>query len=333
MSALAPTLQAFFTDRLINQRQVSAHTVTAYRDTFRLLLVFSQARSGKAPSELDIADVDWETVNAFLAHLRDVRRNSPRTRNARLAAIHSLFRYAALRHPEHAESIQAVLAIQPARFDKADISFLGPDEVDALLAAPDRSRWFGRRDHALLALAVQTGLRVSELTGLNCGNVQLGAGAHVSCLGKGRKHRSTPLTASMSATIAVWLDERAGEPCDPLFPTSRGRRLSTDAVALVLTRHAASAAHSCPSLASKNLSPHVLRHTAAMRLLHAGVDPVTIALWLGHEQAETTQIYVHADQSIKERALARTAPLGTVPGRYRPPDRLLAFLDHLGQSA
>ena len=229
MSALAPTLQAFFTDRLINQRQVSAHTVTAYRDTFRLLLVFSQARSGKAPSELDIADLDSETVNAFLAHLRDVRRNSPRTRNARLAAIHSLFRYAALRHPEHAESIQAVLAIQPARFDKADISFLGPDEVDALLAAPDRSRWFGRRDHALLAVAVQTGLRVSELTGLDCGNVQLGAAAHVSCLGKGRKHRSTPLTASMSATIAVWLDERAGAAMRPPLPhqprtTSQHRR-------------------------------------------------------------------------------------------------------------
>lgn len=312
---------------------MSSHTVTAYRDTFRLLLAFNQARSVKAPSELNITDLDSETISAFLVHLRDHRHNSPRTRNARLAAIHSLFRYAALRHPEHAQSIQAVLAIQPARFNKTDIAFLNPEEVDALLAAPERSRWFGRRDHALLALAIQTGLRVSELTGLTCGDVHLGSGAHVSCVGKGRKHRSTPLTATVRATIAAWLDERGGQSPDPLFPTSTGRRLSTDAVALIISRHADTAAQSCPSLASKTLSPHVLRHTAAMRLLHAGVDPVTIALWLGHEQAETTQIYVHADETIKERALALTAPPGTAPGRYRPPDPLLAFLEQLGRSA
>lgn len=215
MSALAPTLQAFFTDRLIGQRQVSSHTVTAYRDTFRLLLAFNQARSGKAPSELNITDLDSETISAFLVHLRDHRHNSPRTRNARLAAIHSLFRYAALRHPEHAQSIQAVLAIQPARFNKTDIAFLNPEEVDALLAAPERSRWFGRRDHALLALAIQTGLRVSELTGLTCGDVHLGSGAHVSCVGKGRKHRST----------------RSPQPC--VQPSPLG---STSAAANHLTR-------------------------------------------------------------------------------------------------
>jgi integrase/recombinase XerD len=329
MTALAPTLQAFFTDRLIDQRQASVHTIAAYRDTFRLLLCFAEARIGTAPSLLDISDLDVDMVGAFLVHLRDDRHNGPRTRNARLAAVHALFRYAALRHPEHAATIQGVLALPPARFEKADIAFLEPHEVDALLAAPDRSRWFGRRDHTLLALAVQTGLRVSELTGLTCGDVHLEIGPHVRCLGKGRKQRSTPLTTGVATTLRAWLDERGGAERDPLFPTSRGRRISTDAVAVILAKHVAAATPSCPTLASKRVTPHVLRHTAAMRLLHAGVDTSTIALWLGHEQVETTQIYVHADQTIKERALARTAPIGTAPGRYRPSDTLLAFLDQL----
>jgi site-specific recombinase XerD len=243
--------------------------------------------------------------------------------------VHALFRYAALRHPEHAATIQGVLAVPPARFERTLIAFLEPNEVDALLAAPDRSRWFGRRDHALLALTIQTGLRVSELTGLTCGDVHLGIGAHVRCLGKGRKQRATPLTTGVVAVLRGWLDERGGTADDPLFSTSRGRRLSTDAVALIIAKHIEAATLSCPQLASKHVSPHVLRHTAAMRLLHAGVDTSTIALWLGHEQVETTQIYVHADQTIKERALARTAPLGTAPGRYRPSDTLIAFLEQL----
>ena len=329
MTALAPTLQAFFTDRLIGQREASTHTIAAYRDTFRLLLGFAEIRCKKAPSNLDLDDLDAETVGAFLAHLRDERHNGPRTRNARLSAVHSLFRYAALRHPEHAATIQGVLAVAPTRFEKVDVAFLSPDEVDSLLTAPDRSRWFGRRDHALLALAIQTGLRVSELTGLTCGDVHLGTGAHVRCVGKGRKQRSTPLTSRVVAVVRGWLYERGGAPGDPLFPTSRGRRLSSDAVALMIARHVATATGRCPTLAAKHVSPHVLRHTAAMRLLHAGVDTSTIALWLGHEGAETTQIYVHADQTIKERALARTAPLATLPGRYRPPDPLLGFLEQL----
>jgi site-specific recombinase XerD len=329
MTALASTLQAFFTDRLIGQRQASAHTVAAYRDTFRLLLCFAEAHVGKAPSVLDVGDLDAEMIGAFLVHLRDDRHNGPRTRNARLSAVHALFRYAALHHPEHAATIQGVLAIPPARFEKTDIAFLEPGEVEALLAAPDRSRWFGRRDHALLAVAIQTGLRVSELTGLTCGDVHLGAGPHVRCVGKGRKQRATPLTAGIVAVLRAWLDERGAAEGDPLFSTSRGRRLSTDAVALILARHVEAATKSCPTLASKNVSPHVLRHTTAMRLLHAGVDTSTIALWLGHEQVETTQIYVHADQTIKEHALERTAPLGAAPGRYRPPDPLLAFLEQL----
>jgi site-specific recombinase XerD len=247
----------------------------------------------------------------------------------RLAAIHSLFRYAALRHPEHAALIQRVLAVPPKRFDRAVVSFLTRQEVDALLAAPDRSRWVGRRDHALLVVALQTGLRVSELTGLCCQDVQLGTGAYLRCDGKGRKQRCTPLTRPTVAVLRVWLQERRGEPADPLFPTSRGRALSRDSVALLVARHAKAAQQHCPTLSTKTVTPHVLRHTAAMNLLHAGVDTTVIALWLGHEQVETTQIYLHADLTLKERALARTTPADTTPGRYRAPDTLLAFLEAL----
>ncbi len=329
MTALAPVLQGLFTDRLIAQRQVSGHTVAAYRDTFRLLLAFAQARTGTAPSDLRLDDLDAGLVGAFLEHLRHDRRNSARTRNARLSAIHSLFRYAALRHPEHAALIQRVLAIPPARFEKATVSYLSPGEATALLAAPDRSRWVGRRDHALLAVAIQTGLRVSELTALTRADVHVGAGPHVRCLGKGRKERCTPLTAQVTRLLRAWLDERAGGPADPLFPTSRGRPLSRDAVALLVARHAQTAQAACPALRGKTVSPHVLRHTAAMSLLHAGADITVIALWLGHERAETAQIYIHADQTLKQRALDRTTPPGIRPGRYRPPDTLLAFLEQL----
>ena len=329
MTTLAPTLQAFFTQRLIDQRNASPHTVAAYRDTFRLLLGFAQDRTGKAPSALGLDDLDAALINAFLTHLHQRRGNSERTRNARLAAIHSLFRFAVLRHPEHAGVIQRVLAIPPRRFERTVVAFLTPHEVDALLAAPDRTRWVGRRDHALLLLAVQTGLRVGEITALVNQDVHRGPGAYVRCVGKGRKHRCTPLTTQTLAVLRTWQTEHGGQPTDPLFSTSRGRALSRDAVALIVTRHTKAAQQTCPTLATKTVSPHVLRHTAAMRLLHAGVDTSTIALWLGHERAETTQIYVHADQTLKERALARTTPPDTAPGRYRPPDTLLAFLEQL----
>ena len=329
MTALAPTLQAFFTERLIAQRQVSGHTVAAYRDTFRLLLGFAQERTGTAPCDLSLDDLDAGLIGAFLEHLRHDRRNGARTRNARLAAVHSLFRYAALRHPEHAAHIQRVLAIPPARFEKAPVSYLTPDEAEALLAAPDRTRWAGRRDHALLTVAIQTGLRVSELTGLTSSDVHLGAGPHVRCLGKGRKERCTPLTSQVARVLRAWQDERGGGSADPLFPTSRGQPLSRDAVELLVARHVTTAQATCPTLCSKTVSPHVLRHTAAMSLLHAGVDITVIALWLGHERAETAQIYIHADQTLKQRALDRTTPPGTRPGRYRPPDSLLAFLEQL----
>ena len=329
MTALAPTLQAFFTDRLIRQRHASSHTIAAYRDTWRLLLSYAATQAGRQPSKLDLTDLDAPLIGTFLDHLERERGNSARTRNARLAAVHSLFRYAALRHPEHAEVIARVLAIPPKRYDKALVTWLTEPELAALLAAPDRSTWAGRRDHALILLAAQTGLRLSELTGLTTGDIHLGAGAHVSCTGKGRKQRITPLTASTVAVLRAWLAERGGQPEQPLFPNRTGGRLSRDAIERRLAKHTTTAAACCPSLNAKTVTAHTLRHTAAMRLLHAGTDTSVIALWLGHEQAETTQIYLHADLELKERALARTTPLDARPGRYRPPDKLLAFLEAL----
>jgi site-specific recombinase XerD len=329
VTALAPTLQAFFTDRLGRQRHASPQTVAAYRDTWRLLLAFTAGRTGRQPSQLDFADIDAPLVGAFLDHLEQARGNSPRTRNARLAAIHSMFTYAALQHPEHAATIARVLAIPPKRFDKALVTWLTEPELAALLAAPDTATWAGRRDHAMITLAAQTGLRVSELTGLTLADVHLGTGPHVSCHGKGRKQRITPLARPTVAVLRAWLAERRGEPAQPLFPNRTGGRLSRDAVEKRLAQHTAAAASQCPSLKTKNVTAHTLRHTAAMQLLHAGVDTTVIALWLGHEQAETTQIYLHADLAIKEKALARTAPPDARPRRYKPPDQLLAFLESL----
>ena len=329
MTTLAPTLQAFFTDRLARQRQASPHTVAAYRDALRLLLVFAAQRTGIQPSDLEIVDLDAPLIGAFLDHLETERGNGVRTRNARLAAVHALFRFAALRHPEHVAVIQRILAIPPKRFDRQLVTYLTDPEVTALLAAPDADTPTGRRDHALLLLAVQTGLRVSELTALTCADVRLGTGAHVSCLGKGRKQRITPLTSATTTVISAWLAERRAEPADPLFPSRHGKAMSRDAVERRLARHAATAALVEPTITEKKVSPHVLRHTAAMRLLAAGVDSTVIALWLGHESVATTQIYIHADLALKQQALARTAPLDSTPGRYRPTDTVMAFLDSL----
>jgi len=329
MSALATTLQAFFTDRLLRQRQVSPNTVQAYRDTLRLLLIFASEQRRKAPGKLGIDDIDAPVIGAFLDHLEQGRKNGVRTRNARLAAIRSLFRYAALRHPEHAATIERVLAIPSKRFERRIVTWMNEAEIDVLLTAPDRATWTGRRDTALFGLAVQTGLRASELIGLNCADVHLGAGAHVSCTGKGRKQRITPLTSSTVTILRAWIAERGGLPADPLFPTRTGRSLSRDAVERRLAVYVANATAACPSLEQKRVTMHVLRHSAAMRLLHAGIDTSVIALWLGHEQIETTQIYLHADLQIKERALERTAPITAKPGRFRPTDKLLAFLEAL----
>lgn len=329
MSALAPTLQAFFLDRLQSQRQASPHTIASYRDTLRLLLSFAQQRTGKEPFRLDLADLDAPLISAFLEHLEQGRGNAVRTRNTRLAAIRSLFRFATLRHPEHAELIARVLAIPPKRTQHPVVSYLDREEIEALLAAPDRATWLGRRDHALMLVAIQVGLRVSELTGLTCGDVQLRTGPHLRCHGKNRKDRVSPLTKQTAAVLRVWLKERAGGPEDPLFPTRRGGRLSRDAVQDLLAKHTAVATSRCQSLSRKHVTPHALRHTTAMQLLHAGIDTTVIALWLGHENVQSTRHYLHADLQLKERALARTAPPRTTPGRYRAPDKLLAFLEAL----
>jgi integrase/recombinase XerD len=329
MTALAPTLQLFFTDRLVGQRQASPHTIAAYRDTLRLLLRFAAEQTGKQPCDLDLGDLDAPLIAGFLDHLEHHRGNSARTRNHRLAAIHSLFSYAALRHPEHAASIQRVLAIPPKRFERNLITYLTDDEVDALLAACDRTRWTGRRDHAMWTLTIQTGLRISELTALTCADVVLDVGAHVHCIGKGRKERRTPLVPLTVNVLVAWLDERGSAPTEPLFPTSTGRRLSRDAIERRLAHHTALARQRCPSLSAKRVTAHTLRHTAAMRLLTAGVDITVIALWLGHEQIATTNIYLHADMTHKERAIARVTAPNTTPGRYQPADTLLAFLEAL----
>lgn len=329
MTDLAPTLQGFFTDRLARQKRASPNTTASYRDTFRLLLAFARERTGKEPSRLSLGDLDATLVGAFLQHLEDDRGNGTATRNARLAAIHSLFSYAASRAPEHALVVSQVLAIPPRRRERAIVSYLTPEEVEAIVAGPDRNTWHGRRDHALLLFTIQTGLRVSELTAVACQDVHLGAGPHVRCHGKGRKDRATPLTSQVVSTLRTWLAELGAAADHPLFPTQAGGRLSSDAVERLVAKHASAAAERCRSMKVKNVTPHTLRHTAAMSLLRAGVDTSVIALWLGHEDAETTEIYLHADMTIKENALARVERPGTTPGRYRPPDTLLAFLDSL----
>jgi len=329
MTSLAPILEAFFTERLQRQRPASPHTVRAYRDSFRLVLDFAHHRTGKAPCQLDLADLDAPLIAAFLDHLEHERHNTVRTRNARMAAIRSLFRFASYREPAHAALIQRVLAIPDKRSRRAVVSFLSPTEVDALVAAPDRTTWIGRRDHALLVTAVQTGLRVSELCALRRRDVVLAAGAHVRCMGKGRKDRCTPLTRHSVAVLKTWMAERAGTDDDAAFPTRRGGPLNPDSVGDLVDRHVATAQGCCPAWSAGRVTPHTLRHTAAMTLLAAGVDTSVIALWLGHEHIQTTQIYLHGDLTMKQRALDRTAPPNTPLGRYHAPDSVMAFLESL----
>jgi len=330
ISADLPSLiQSFFTDRLLRQRQASPHTIAGYRDCFRLLLHFAKERLGKVPSKLRVEDLDAPFIGLFLDHLESVRKNSARTRNARLGAIHSFFQYVALEEPAHALHSQRILAVPNKRHERRPIEFLNRGEIDTLLAIPNRSTWIGRRDRTHLLVAVQTGLRVSELIGLNCQDVVLRTGAHVRCLGKGRKQRCTPLRPETAKMLEAWLRERNGLADHPVFPSIRGARLSRDAIERLITKYTHLAEPTCPSLKRKKVSPHVLRHAAAMDLLQHGVDRSVIALWLGHESVETTQMYLHADLRLKEKALSRTAPLGVKPTRYRPDDKLLAFLENL----
>jgi site-specific recombinase XerD len=328
-TSLAGLLEAFFTDRLMRQRRASPHTITSYRDTFRQLLGFAQARIKKAPSNMSLENLEAPLIGAFLDHAEKERGLSARSRNVRLAAIRSFFRYVALQEPRRSALVQRVLAMPNKKFEKHQVCYLSRPEVEALLAAPDRKTSSGRRDHALLLVAVQTGLRCSELAGLRVEDVVLGPGAHVRCLGKGRKERCTPLRRETIAVLRSWLRERGGQPSDPVFPSARGVRLSVDGIEYIVNKHVAVARVHCASLRRKRASPHCLRHTLAMELLQSGVDRSVIALWLGHESPETTQIYLDADLALKEKALSRTAPFDTRPGRYRPGDRLLAFLRNL----
>lgn len=328
MTRLAPLLQAFFTTRLTSQYGASVHTIAAYRDTWRLLLRYAAKTTGTPPATLDLTQVNHDLINGFLTHLETDRGNTVSTRNARLAAIHSLFTYAAYQHPEHADTISRVLAIPAKRTPRTEITYLTPPEVTALLNAPDRSTTTGRRDHALIQVAVTTGMRIAELTALRVTDTHLGTGAHVVCHGKGRKERITPLDRQTVRVLRNLIPHAT--PDAFVFPTRDGTRMSHDAVTARLTLHTITATKTCPTLTNKRVTAHVLRHTAAMRLLTAGIDSTVIALWLGHESIETTQIYLHANMKTKEDALARTRPTGTSPGRYTVTnDTLLAFLDSL----
>jgi site-specific recombinase XerD len=326
---LAGLLEGFFTDRLMRQLRASPHTISSYRDTFRQLLCFAQRRLKKMPSKMTLEDLNATLISRFLDHAEQERGISARSRNVRLAAIRSFFAYVALQEPTRSDVVRRVLAMPNKKFEKRQVTYLTPVEVRALLAAPGRKSWSGRRDHALLLLAVETGLRCSELAGLRIEDTELGRGAHVRCRGKGRKERCTPLRPETVTVVRKWLRERGGQPSDPLFPSARGTHLSVAGIEYIVKKHVNAARARCASLRRKRVSPHCLRHTLAMSLLHGGVDRSVIALWLGHESPVTTQIYLEANLALKERALSRTPPFKTRPGRYRPGDRLLAFLNNL----
>jgi site-specific recombinase XerD len=307
----------------------SPNTIAGYRDTFRLLLRHASEKTGKQPTNLMIEDLGVEMIADFLNDIEANRGNSARSRNTRLAGIRSFFRYVAMYEPAYMLHCQKILAMPSKRYVRRTVEFLDRDEIEALLSAPDRSTWVGRRDHAILLVALQSGLRASELIGLRPCDIIFGTGAHLSCEGKGRKQRSTPLRRETTKTLEVWLKERKGADTDPLFPSIRGTRLSRDALEDIVKRHVTSASKTCNTLVGKRVSPHVLRHSTAMELLHHGVDQTIIALWLGHESVETTQIYMHADLRLKEKTLARITAPASNPGRYRPDDKLLAYLESL----
>jgi site-specific recombinase XerD len=328
-TSLSPLLQRFFTQRLMQERRVSPHTIASYRDTFRLFLKFTQQRLHKSPSALVVEEIDAPLIVAFLDHLEKQRGLSVRSRNLRLTALHSFFRYIAFELPTHSAQIQRVLAIPSKRFTRTLVRFLTRPQVDALLAAADQRTWFGRRDHAFILMAVQTGLRLSEITGATREDLVLGTGAHVRVIGKGRKERCTPLAKPTAAVLKAWLREPSKGDGRLLFPNAKGERLTVHGVKYLLNKHAATAARVCPSLKEKRVTVHLLRHTMALEMLQAGVDRAVIALWLGHESVETTQIYLEATLAMKEQALAKTTPPHGSPGRFRPGDRLLSFLNSL----
>ncbi len=322
-------VQRFFTERLLTQMQASPNTIASYRDTFRLLLRYAEAQTKLPPTELHVAHIDADIIGRFLTFCEEERGNSARSRNTRLAAIRSFFKYVAGCEPQLLHHCQRVLAMPSKRHEKRVVDFLSRDEMEALLKAPDQTTWFGRRDRVMLLTMLQTGLRVSELIALRVRDIELGTGPHLRCMGKGRKERATPLRADSQNALKAWIAQGGTGPEDPLFATIRGKPLSRDAVERIVQKHAKAAGESSPTFRLKRVTPHVLRHTAAMQLLQSGVDRTIIALWLGHESVETTQVYIHADIEMKERAMALTKPVEDTGGRYRPGDELLAFLEAL----
>lgn len=329
MTHLPIYVERFFTERLANQLSASPNTVDSYRRTFVLLLRFARDRLGRDPVDMLVSDIDAELVGRFLDHIETERGNSARSRNTRLSAIRAFFGYVAINEPGLLHHCQQVIALPAKRYEKRMIAYLERDEIEALLAAPDLTTWYGRRDRAILHVFVQTGLRISELIGLDCGDVELGTGAHVRCRGKGRKERTTPLREDTVAALRAWLEEHNGADDQPLFVSNRNGRLSRDAVERIVRKYVALASKECPTLRPKKLSPHSLRHTAAMELLQRRTGTIMIALWLGHESIESTRIYLHANTKLKEEVMARTKPVDAPCGRYRPDDALLAFLEGL----
>ena len=322
-------LQAYFTKRLMEERNVSPHTIANYRDTFRLLVAYAQRCLNKHPSKLAVEDLNAPFILRFLNYLEKERGNSSRSRNVRLAAIRSFFSYAALEEPAVGGVAQRVLSIQCKRAAKTPVDYLSQAESEVLINTPDQTTWSGRRDRTMLLVALQTGLRVSELIGLRCQDVMLKTGAHVRCTGKGRKTRCVPLRKEVVIALHHWLREQMAQPTAPLFPNARGQSLSRDGVEYILSRHVKSARAQCPSMKAKRVTAHVLRHSTAMSLLLHGVDCSVIALWLGHESIETTQVYLHANLELKEQALAKTETFKGHNVRYRAPEQLLDFLKSL----
>jgi len=326
---IAPHVQAFFADYLCQQKRLSPQTIVSCRDTFRLWLVFLRDQTGVEPSALRLTDVDAPAVLSFLTYLEQQRGNSVRSRNIRLSAIRSFFRLVALRDPDSLGIVTRVLAIPMKRADRKLIGYLTRAEIQALLAAPERSQWGGRRDHALLLTLYNSGARVSEITTLRRAQVCFGPSTFLQLIGKGRKERTIPLWPETAQVLKAWFVELGGAAGLMAFPNARGKALSREGVDYLLKHAIQRAIPACPSLATKNITPHVIRHSTAMHLLQAGVDIATIALWLGHESIETTHMYLQADLAMKEKALEKLDPIEGRWKRFQADDPLLTFLTSL----
>jgi integrase/recombinase XerD len=334
---LAGHLRTFFHDHLIGQRNVSPHTVLAYRDAIKLLLVFAAERLRKPVARLAFEDLGVETVLGFLDHLETDRNNSVATRNARLAALHVFYHHVAARDPMVFALCQRVLGIPLKRGPRPEVDYLEREEMNAILRAPDRATPAGRRDYALISFAWQTGARVGEIIALRACDLQLDPLPHVRIWGKGRKERVIPLWTSTAAVLRAWLEERQVDPRSPspVFVNLRGSPLTRWGVRHILRKQARTASSGCPNLGRKAVHPHILRHTTAVHMLQAGADPSAIRDVLGHASPETTWKYARINLEMKRQAVESYAPIGSkdrspVPIWHRQPD-LLAELEAIGR--